>query len=413
MQFEFFVAMRYLRAKHKLSFAKLISGISVAGVALGVAALIVAMGVMNGFSTDFRNKILGINPQILIQGFTQDHGEIREQLLAVPGVKAVTPQLYTELMISTSSRAKGVLLRGIDVATAPEVITILKELDSGKVESLNDYKADGTGEQNLPGLILGKQLAERMNIVPGHRVHLLAPSGTQSSSGYSPRIRTFMVTGLFSTGMSEVDLYMAFTSLEAARPMLGLRGGDWVSGFELALDDVFAADKVAEEIRKILGPDFRVYPWMETNANLMAALKLEKLALGIVLGLLILIGSFSIITTLIMLVMEKTRDIAIMMSMGATSGAVRRIFMLQGVIIGVIGTISGFILGLGLCFLLKHYKFIKLPAGVYLVDYVPVLLEGPELVATAVGAMLICFLATIYPAGQAARLVPVEALRSE
>jgi lipoprotein-releasing system permease protein len=410
LRFEFFIALRYLRAKRKQSFGNVIAFISILGVAVGVAALIVAMGVMNGFSTDFRNRILGVNAEILVQGYTYDHEKIRESILAVPGVKAVTPHLYTELMLSTSSKVKGILLRGIDVKSAPEVITALRSLEEGSLDSLAVPAEED--KRYVPRLILGKQLAERMNILLGQRVFLLAPSGTQSSAGYSPRIRPFVVSGFYATGMADVDLYFAFTSIEAARKMLDLEG-DIVSGFEITVEDIFAADKTAELIRKKIRRGLSVYPWTETNPQLMAALKLESLALGIVLVLLIAVGSFSIITTLIMLVMDKTRDIAIMMSMGATRAAIKKIFMLQGLIIGALGTTGGFTLGLTLCFLLKRYKFIKLPPGAYLTDYVPVLIEYPELAFIALGTVFICFLATLYPARQAALLTPVEALRSE
>ena len=434
MKFEFFVALRYLRAKRKQSFSSVIAAISMLGVAVGVAALIVAMGVMNGFSTDFRDRILGINAEILVQGFTQDSGRIRAELLDIPGVKAVTPHLYTELMLSTTDKVKGVLLRGIDVETAPTVITALQQLEPGVLESLApDYNArleaafQNPGERQnesvilesepedaaYPRIVIGKQLARRMGIHQGQRIHLLAPAGTQSSAGYQPRIRPFVVAGFFDTGMADVDLYFAFTGIHAARQMMGIRAGEWVSGFEMTVNDIYAADKVAEVIREKMGDRFDVYPWMETNPQLMAALKLEALALGIVLVLLIAVGSFSIITTLIMLVMDKTKDIAIMMSMGATSAAIRKIFMLQGVIIGVAGTAAGFTLGLAICFLLKRYKFIKLPPGAYLTDHVPVLINWGDLGLIAVGTIFICFLATLYPAHQAAKLVPVEALRSE
>lgn len=414
MRFALFIALRYLVTRRKQTFISLISIISVLGVALGVASLIAAMGIMNGFTTDLRDKILAINSQIVVYknfgGFTESDG-IRELVKEVPGVKEVTPFIYTELMLSSRNGVKGIMLRGIETATAPQVVTSLQSLEHG---SLNDLEPQLTesGTSGVPGIIIGSQLASRLGLTVGSRINILSPTGRHSSAGYAPLTKPFTVSGIFSTGMAEYDTTLTFASLDSARMLMGLKT-DYISGLEIITDNIFAANSIAEKIQEKLGDMYRVLPWSETNYNLFAALQLEKLVMGIVLALIVLVGSFSIITTLIMLVMEKTRDIAIMMSMGATTKSIRRIFIFQGGIIGCIGTLLGFVLGLTICFLLKRYQFIELPPGVYPVDYVPILLQWKDLLIIGLGAVAICFLATLYPAHQASRLVPTEALRYE
>jgi lipoprotein-releasing system permease protein len=308
-------------------------------------------------------------------------------------------------MISTASGVKGLVLRGVDPATAEKVLSIREHMEDGSFASLE--------QEGMPGIIIGKELAQRLGVGIGGRVNLLSPTGTKTATGFTPRVRICRVVGLFKTGMWEYDSSLGFVSLGFARDLLGWKG-DTVTGLEMTVRDVYRADKVAEDVTAALGG----YPyysrnWMEMNANLFAALKLEKTAMGIILTLIVLVGSFSIVTTLVMLVMEKTRDIAILMSMGATRSQIRRIFMLQGTIIGAIGTILGFALGLSVAYLLKRYQFIELPKGVYSLDTLPVLIEWTDLLIIGISAMVLCFVATIYPARQAARLEPVEALRYE
>ena len=246
----------------------------------------------------------------------------------------------------------------------------------------------------------------------GSSVNLLSPSGQKTTAGFQPRIRPYRVAGIFQTGMFEYDSSLGFISLAAARDLLGLPS-DQISGIEVTVKDVYKADTVAAALQKELGPLASVRTWMDMNANLFAALKLEKIGMFILLAMVVLIGSFSIVTTLVMLVMEKTHDIAILMSMGATKGMIRRIFMLQGTIIGVVGTLLGYVLGIGLALLLQRYQFIKLPPGVYTLDHLPILLNWVDIVVVGVSAMTLCFLATIYPARQASSLEPAEALRFE
>ena len=409
MRFESFIALRYLFARKGHAFISVISWISVAGVALGVASLIVVMGVMNGFTTDLRDKLIGMTAHAVIfsagGGLTEDR-ELLRRLDAAPGVIGSTPFIQSGVLISSHSGGTGVYLRGIDPDTASVVLAGLRTLTSGSVEDLKD-----TG--GLPGVIIGERLASRLSVHIGSRVNLMAPSGQQSAAGFTPRIMPFRVVGLFSVGLNEYDTGLVVVNLDAGRELLGWKGKR-IYGIEVKVSDVNRVESIMQRALREAG-DHTLYAttWMQMNANLYAALKLEKTAMAVILTLVVLVGSFSIVTALVMLVMEKTRDIAIMMSMGATSGMVRKIFMLQGTIIGLMGTILGFALGLFTCFLLRRYKFIELPRGVYSLDYLPVLLHWQDLALTGSGAMLLCFLATLYPANQAARLEPASALRHE
>lgn len=409
MSFELFVALRYLFSRRKQTFIYIISLMSILGVALGVGALVVVLGVYNGFTTDIRDKILGANAHAIVMSRVpsqlDDYEPLLEKIRATPRVIGATPFLYTEVMLSSSHGVKGLVLRGIDPVSAPEVLGILSDMTAGSAAALAE-------QGDVPGLIIGEELARRLGLGVGSRLNLLSPSGQKTSTGFAPRIRPFEVVGIFKTGMFEYDSSLGFISLSAARDVLGLPQNR-ISGIEVTVKDVYTADTVAKALAEKLGPPFHVRHWMEMNANLFAALKLEKLGMFIILAMVVLIGSFSIVTTLVMLVMEKTRDIAILMSMGATRGMIRRIFMLQGTIIGIIGTLLGYALGIGFAALLRRYQFIKLPQGVYTMDHLPVLLSWPDIAIVGGSAMLLCFLATIYPARQAARLEPAEALRYE
>ena len=404
-----FIARRYLFARRKQTFISVISVISVLGVALGVASLIVAIGIMNGFTVELRDKILGINAHVMVMGGGRitDNPGARDAIASVPGVAGVTPFIYSEVMISGNGGAKGLILRGIDPKTAPDVLSILSSIKEGGLSGLTSAE-----NGRFPGIIVGRELAKRMGLHVGSRVNLLSPSGRRGAAGFAPKINVFTVAGIFSSGMFEYDSSLGFITLDASRALLGLPQ-DAITGYEASVLDVYAADAVGEKIAAALGEPYYARNWMEMNANLFAALKLEKTAMFVVLTLIVVVGSFSILTTLVMLVMEKTRDIAILMAMGATKGMIRRIFMLQGLIIGVIGTALGFAVGLGLAFALKHYQFIKLPEGVYPMSTVPVLLDGADLSIIGCAAIVLCLAATLYPARQAASLQPAEALRYE
>ncbi|WP_320169446.1 lipoprotein-releasing ABC transporter permease subunit [Maridesulfovibrio sp.] len=409
MKFELFVALRYLFTLRKNSFISVISLFAVCGVAIGVAALIVVIGVMNGFSTDLRDKILGVNAHVIVNaydGTLENYHHMIDKIQKIPGVTGVTPFIYSEVMLSSSGGVKGVVLRGVDAGTAKGVLSLPGDMVSGSVDCLEK-------DEKLPEIVIGTQLAQRLGLSTGDTVNLLSPSGTRSAAGFTPKVRVFKVGGIFRTGMFEYDSSLAYISNTAAQKLLGFKR-DFVSGLEIRLADVYAVDKIGKVLRKELaGYPVQIRNWQEMNANLFAALKLEKTAMFIILAMIVMVGSFSIITTLVMLVMQKTRDIAVLMSMGATSGSVRRIFMLQGTLIGLIGTSIGYLIGLPVAFLLKKYQFIKLPSNVYPVDYLPIRMDWLDLTIIGVAAFSLCFVATLYPAKQAARLEPAQALRYE
>lgn len=409
MSFELFVALRYLFSRRKQTFIYVISLMSILGVALGVGALVIVLGVYNGLTTDMRDKILGANAHGIVMShvpsaFEQDLPSLLERIRSANDVTGAMPFIYTEVMLSAGGGVKGIVLRGIDPATAPAVLSMLTQLRAGEAR---DLQRDGT-----PGIIIGDELARRLGLFVGSRANLLSPAGQKGASGYSPRIRSFEVVGIFKTGMFEYDSSLAFVSLRAARDVLGLPPG-FLSGIEITVRDLFLADQTAIRLAEQLGAPFYVRTWMDMNANLFAALKLEKIGMFILLAMVVLIGSFSIVTSLVMLVMEKTRDIAVMMSMGATRSMIRRVFMLQGCIIGLVGTLLGYAFGLGIGWLLKRYRFIKLPENVYTLDHLPISITLSDVLIVGASAMLLCFLATLYPARQASRLQPAEALRYE
>lgn len=409
MSFEFFVARRYLFSHRKQAFIYVISLMSIIGVALGVAALVVVLGVYNGLTTDMRDKILGANAHGIVLSYIPDafgkNPGLRDEILRTPGVTGATPFIYTEVMLSSGDGVKGLMLRGVDPRTAPGVLSMLKAIKKGSINGLET--GDGT-----PGIIIGEELAKHIGLGMGSRVNLLSPSGEKTTAGFQPRIRPFEVAGIFKTGMYEYDSSLAFVTLDAARELLGLDPG-FLSGIEITVDDVYRADEITKELTDNIGNPFYARSWMDMNANLFAALKLEKIGMFILLIMVVLIGSFSIVATLVMLVMEKTRDIAVMMSMGATRKMIRRIFMYQGTIIGFVGTMLGYALGLTVGYLLKRCQFIKLPENVYTLDHLPIIITVPDVLIIGGAAMLLCFLSTLYPARQASRLKPADALRYE
>ncbi|MCK9295522.1 MAG: lipoprotein-releasing ABC transporter permease subunit [Desulfobulbaceae bacterium] len=409
MSFETFICFRYLKAKRKQGFISLITFISVAGVAVGVMALIVVLAVMAGFTSELRNKILGVNSHIVVQklgGIIDNYPALVNAIQHTEGVKSVTPYIYSQTMITTGNNGTGIVLRGIDPASASSVLSLSSQLIQGNIAGLSRSEKE---PGSPPGIIIGKHLARELRVGMGDRVRLLSPSGPLTPMGVIPKIKTCEVTGIFDTGMYEYDSSLAYISLKTAQQFLGM--GEAVHGIEVNVNDIYQAQDIAAKIEEMLGPGFVAKDWMRMNQNLFSALKLEKTAMFIILTLIVLVAAFNIISTLTMVVMEKTKDIAVLKSMGAKSGSILRIFVYEGLIIGCTGTAIGVAGGLGLCKILSRYQFIKLPSDVYPMSTLPVKVLPFDVTAVALAAVLITFLATIYPSWQASRIEPAEALR--
>ncbi|HIJ90516.1 MAG: lipoprotein-releasing ABC transporter permease subunit [Desulfobulbaceae bacterium] len=410
MQFEWFVCLRYLKAKRKHGFISLISLISIAGVMVGVMALIVVLAVMTGFTSEFRDKILGINSHVVVQDFTGNitgYEEVAAKVRTVAGVSGVTPYLYSQAMITSGEGGTGAVLRGLDPATAPGVLSLEKHLRNGKIADLS-FGQPGAGKP--PGIILGKELAVQLHVALHDRVRLISAAGPLTPMGVIPKVSTCQVVGIFETGMYEYDSALAYVSLETAQRFFDLPGA--VHGLEVKTTDLNQADQIARRIEQALGPNFFAKDWMRMNRNIFSALALEKTALSVIMALVVMVAAFNIVSTLIMVVMEKNKDIAILKSMGATSGSIMRIFIYEGLVIGLVGTLLGVLGGLGLCAILSRYQFIKLP-DVYPISTLPVLVLPSDVILIALSATVITLVATLYPSWQAAKVDPAVALRYE
>ena len=414
MSYELFIGLRYLKAKRKQTFVSLITLISIAGVMVGVTALIVVIAVMNGFKEDLRDKILGVTSHVVISRFDGNiskYQEVRAKVGEVSGVNAATPFIYTQVMISSRKAISGAVLRGIEPKTASKVINLPKNLRAGSLEEL-EAENKPEGMRSTPGIILGNELARNIGASRGEPVTVISPLGRLTPLGRVPRSQTFRVAGIFDSGMYEYDSTIAYVSLWAAQRFLGI--GDRVTGIEVRVDDIYEADRVARAIGKALdGYPYWSRDWMRMNKNLFSALKLEKIVMFIILTLIILVAAFNIVGTLIMVVIEKTRDIAILKSMGATRRSIMKIFMIEGAVIGLVGTLLGLLGGYTLCTLLATYKFIELPSDVYYISTLPVRMNPLDVALIAVAAIVITLAASVYPAWQASRFDPAEAIRYE
>ncbi len=407
MSFEMFVGARYLKAKQKETFISLITVLSIAGVTVGVMALIIVIAVMAGFESDLKERILGVESHLVVLrhgGSMPDYKKVLEKVDATDGVEAATPFIYTQTMLRSSSGVSGAVLRGIDPATVKGVVKAL-----GEVEPPAQPDKSAPASEIEPSIVLGKELARSLGVYKGDVVYVISPTGIISPIGHVPAMRRFKVSGIFQSGMYDYDGSLAYINIEEAQKLL--RMGDTVSGIEIRVDDVYKAGEIGQKIVSELGFPFWARDWMQMNRNLFSALKLEKTVMFIILALIILVAAFNIAGTLIMTVMEKTRDIAILKAMGATDSSIGKIFVVKGVVIGAVGTTIGVVMGFVLCMLLKKYEFIELPPDVYYITKLPVQLESLDVLLIALAAMVICFLATLYPARQASKLNPVEAIR--
>jgi len=409
MSFEFFIGLRYLRARRKQAFISVITFISMAGVMLGVMAMMVVLAVMTGFGTDIKSKILGANAHIRVMsriGKLDQHEEVMKKIEAVEGVRATAPFVYSQVMLRRGSQISGAILRGIDPSRAGRVVDLEKSMKDTNLWTLG-------GREVPPGIILGKELSRLLTAYPGDEVYVVSPFGGSLTpiGGRIPYMKRFKVVGLFDSGMYDYDTSFAYVSIESAQQLLRL--GQSVHGIEVKVNDIYSVDKISRSVIERLGTAYWTQDWMQMNKNFFSALKLEKTVMFIILVLIILVAAFNIISTLIMMVMEKTKDIAILKSMGASSKSVMKIFMLDGLVIGVVGTILGIMGGSVLCFLLKRYEFVKLPSDVYYISTLPVRVQVVDVALIALSAIAISFLATLYPSYQASRLDPAAAIRYE
>jgi len=408
MRFETFLAIRYLKAKRKQAFISVITVISVVGVMMGVMALIVVLSVMNGFREDLMGKILGVNSHLVVlsyEGAFLDYDKIGQDTGTIEGVVAATPFIYSQVMVNSQGGVSGSVLRGIDTRTAGEVIAIDRMIKRGSLHSL-DSLHDG-----LPAIIMGKELARMLAVQPGDTVTVVSPMGKLTPVGRVPQNRKFRITAIFESGMYEYDATMVYISLKEAQDFLGL--DNRATGVEVKVADIYKADQVGSAVTKKLGYPYWAKDWKQMNRSLVSALKLEKIAMFVILIMIVLVGALNIISTLVMVVMEKSKDVAILRAMGATQKSIMTVFMFQGVLVGVVGTMVGLACGLGLCHLLGKYKFIELPSDVYYISTLPVRVEMLDVVLVIAAALVISFLATLYPSRHASRQNPVESLRYE
>ncbi len=406
--FEWFVGMRYLRAKHKHGFISLISLISVAGITVGVIALIVVLSVYSGFTTGLRDQILGVNSHIIVQKFggaISNYQLTRDRVLTVKNVTGATPYLYTQTLLSSAHGGSGVVLRGIDPQTAERVVGLSKQMTTGSIKDL-----DQDASNRVPNIILGKNLASDLQVSRGDKLRLISPSGPLTPMGVIPKITTCRVSGIFETGMFEYDSTLAYMAIGNVQKFLGV--SDVAHGIEVKVKDNYLdrADEIAAQITEKLGPGFIAKDWMMMNRNLFAAFKLEKIGMFIAMALIILVAALNIISALVMVVMEKSKDIAILKSMGASSGSIMKIFFLQGMVIAFAGTGLGVAGGLGLCELLSRYQFIELPSNVYPMTTLPIKVLPMDVTIIAISSIVITLLATLYPSWKASCVQPAEVL---
>jgi len=407
--FELFLGMRYLKAKRKQAFISVITVISALGVMVGVMALIVVLSVMNGFREDLMSKILGVNSHLLVLSFGgafEDYRKAAEDISGIDEVVASTPFINAQVMFNNSGNVTASLLWGINPDTAGSVVSIERSIEEpGSLASLKNRSDE------FPAIIIGSELARQTRTELEDIVTLVSPEGKLTPLGRVPNSRKYRVAAIFKSGMYEYDASIAYVLLEEAQDFLAF--GNRITGLAVRVEDAFKSDRVGEDIQKKLGYPFRTQDWKARNRPLLEALELEKIAMFVILTMIVLVGALNIISTLVMVVMEKTRDVAILRAMGASAKSITVIFMFQGLLVGFVGTLAGLASGLGICYLLKEYKFINLDPSVYYIHTLPVKVEFIDVGIIALSAVLISFLATLYPSWYASRLNPVESIRYE
>jgi lipoprotein-releasing system permease protein len=406
MPFELFLALRYLVARRKQAFLSLISVISTIGVAVGVMALIIALALMTGLQGELRDRIVGASPHIYVwkvgEGMTDVPGDIA-RIKRVPRVTGASPIALGKALITAGDQQAFITVKGIDPATEGEVTDVRERMRKGSLQALGTQPEDG-----LAGIAVGQTLAEQLHVSVGDTVTVMTPEGPLSPFGPTMGSRRLQVVGIFSLGLFEFDSAYGFVSLPTAQRLLARERPDFV---EVRVDDMYAAPDVAAAIVNRLGGSYVTQDWAQMNQSLFSAMWLEKVAISITIGLIVMVAALNIIASLVLLVMEKSRDIAILKTMGAAARSITYIFMLQGLIIGTVGTTVGACAGLAVTWVLDTYQLIQVPMDVYQVAHVPFKVQPDDFVLVVLAALAICFVATIYPSRQASRLDPAQALR--
>lgn len=407
MGFELFIAKRYLTAKRKQAFISVITFISILGITIGVMALVIAIALITGFQGDVQEKILESTSHIMVSSnlsreALRDYPQLISQIQEIKGVVGATPVVHGTVLLKGPFLNDGAMLKGMDFELERRYSEWLENLESGQIPSL---------DMEREGILLGREMAIRLGVGVGDIVEVLAPSSRLSPIGLIPKLKRFVVTGIFNTGLYEFDTSMALVRLETAQKFLNY--GQDITYLQVRIKNVFQAPKIAEKIQEIIPPLAYVMTWMELNESLFSALKLEKNIMFFTITLIVLVAALNIIATLILMVMEKTRDIGILIAMGATSRSIRKVFFLQGSMIGVIGTAAGVVLGLIWCWLANVFELIKIPVDIYQISFVPFRIKILDLVLIVGITLLISLLSTLFPSHRAARVDPVVALKYE
>lgn len=402
LPYELFISLRYLRSKRKQLFISIITLISLGGITLGVASLIIVLSVMNGFQKDLKEKILGIKSHIVIyergRMDVENYDKEIENIKDIKGIISSTPFILNQAMVKVRNNTEGAVIWGIDPIKQNQISGVSTEVLISK-------------EGEKPCILLGKELSSKLLVSKGDEVILITPIFKTTPLGLIPKVGKFVVGGTFKSGMYEYDSTFGCISLKDAQNLYEI--GDKVTGIEIKVNDIYKVKEIGKIIKNKISVHLGVYDWREMNRNLFSALKLEKIVMTIMLTLIILVAVFNVLSSLIMMVMKKTKEIGILRSIGVSQKGIMKIFIYNGVIIGVVGTISGLILGVATSLLLKKYQFIKLPGDVYYIDYLPVELRIIDIIIVIGVSILLSFLSTIYPAYRASKLDPVEAIRYE
>ncbi|MDZ7260556.1 MAG: lipoprotein-releasing ABC transporter permease subunit [candidate division KSB1 bacterium] len=412
MSFEFFIAKRYLKSKRKTGFISVITYFSIAGVMIGVAALIIVLAVMNGFESEVRSRIIVFDAHIRLRAFhyrgVENYAGLIDQIKDINHIVGLSPYILEKAMIKSHERMEGIMIKGVDQETVAQVSDIKKNIIYGELK-LGPVAFEE--EEPLPGIVLGYSLADKLVVGLGEKVIILSPTGLTGMLGQMPLIKQFRVAGLFETGLYEFDSSVAYISLESAQQLFKM--GTKVSGLEIKLDNLNQADAVAKKINARIGYPYTTETWFERNKNLFSWMQIEKWAAFIILSLIIMVAAFNIISTLIMVVMEKTKEIGILKSMGATSNGIMKIFMFEGSVVGIIGTVLGCVIGYALCWSQLTYRWFSLPPDIYFISALPIKMKVLDFILISLAAMFLSFIATVYPAWKASRLDPVQAIRYE